>query len=118
VSAFSTSLEAIDWEQVDDLLKRKVVHGQNMTMTRYSFLPRGTFPLHVHDQEQITYVLSGEVNFSLDEENHPLGAGDVIVIGPGVPHRANAGPSGAELISVVAPARTGGRGVKFLDGAG
>jgi quercetin dioxygenase-like cupin family protein len=114
MSAFSTSLDAIEWEHVDALLKKKVVDGTNMTVTRYSFSPEGIFPHHVHDQEQATYVLSGELEFNLDGEHHALRSGDLIVIPPDVPHRATAGEAGAEVLSVVAPARTGGRGVRYL----
>jgi quercetin dioxygenase-like cupin family protein len=114
MSAFSTSLDAIEWQRVDSLLKKKVVDGANMTVTRYSFSPGGTFPHHVHDQEQATYVLSGELEFVLNGERHPLSAGDLIVIAPDVPHRAIAGAAGAEVLSVVTPARTGGRGVRYV----
>jgi quercetin dioxygenase-like cupin family protein len=116
--AYSISLEKNAWEQVDARLKKKAVNGRNMTVTRYSFSPEGAFPHHVHDQEQITYVLAGDVRFVMESEDHSLRVGDVIVIPPGVPHRAIAGSAGAEVLSVVAPARTEGRGVEYLSEGG
>jgi quercetin dioxygenase-like cupin family protein len=113
--AYSTSLEKRAWEPVDAHIKKKVVDGRNMTVTRYSFSPASVFPHHVHDQEQITYVLSGEVRFVLGGEDHRLRPGDLIVIPPDVPHSATAGTAGAELLSIVSPARTGGRGMQVVD---
>lgn len=111
----AVTLAALDWEQVDDSLRKKVVHGERMTVTRYSFDAGGRFPHHVHDQEQVTFVLAGALTFVVDGEEHPLGEGDVVVIPADVPHSAHAGSDGAEVLSVVSPARMGGRGVDYLE---
>lgn len=109
------SLNSLGWDRVDPLLRRKVIDGSSMTMTRYSFSPGGRFPLHVHQQEQITYVLEGAIQFTFDEASHSLGGGDMVVIPPDLPHSAQAGPDGAEVLSVVSPSRTEGRGVQLLE---
>lgn len=111
----TTHLGELAWDRVDDLLQRKVVDGASMTLTRYSFSPGGRFPLHEHDQEQVTIVLSGELTFEVEGMPHVLEEDGVIVIPPGIPHSATAGNSGAEVLSVVSPARTEGRGVRLLE---
>jgi quercetin dioxygenase-like cupin family protein len=112
--AYSTDLADIDWEGIDPLLKRKVLHGSSMTVSRYSFKGGGRFAHHVHGQEQITYVLSGELTFALGRERHVLKAGSIIVIPADLPHSAEAGAEGAEVLSVVSPARVDGRGIEML----
>lgn len=112
------ALGELEWETVDELLVRKVIDGAKMTCTRYRFSPGGRFPLHAHDQEQMAYVLRGQLTFSLPDRDHVLAADGMILIEPGVPHSAQAGPDGAEVLSVVTPARTGGRGVEMLESTG
>lgn len=93
------------WTEVDDLLRKKVVDAERMTATRYSFAPGGRFPKHVHPEEQLTYLLTGSVIFTVDGDHHAMRPGDLIVIPPGVPHDATAGPDGAEVLSLVSPRR-------------
>jgi quercetin dioxygenase-like cupin family protein len=111
----SADLADLEWFQVDERLRKKVLNGQNMTVTRYSFAPRGRFPHHVHDQEQITYVLAGRLTFRVGNEDHVLNEGSLVIIPSSLPHSAEAGSQGAEVLSVVAPARTEGRGVSYLE---
>jgi len=86
-----------------------------MTVTLYSFRGGSRFPHHVHSQEQITYVLDGQLTFVVDDQFHRLRAGDLIVIPAGVPHSAKAGSAGAEVLSVVSPPRRGARPLTMLE---
>jgi quercetin dioxygenase-like cupin family protein len=106
------------WERVDDLVRRKVTNGANLTVSRYVFEPGGVFPLHAHEQEQVTIVLRGKVTMTVEEERHTLEAGDSLVIGPNVPHRGEVGAQGAEVIGVVAPPRAGSGDMRFLEESG
>jgi len=111
----TTALESLEWETVDALVRKKVVDGRSMTLTRYSFQAGGRFPHHVHDQEQMTMVIAGRLTFEAQGVDHVLEQGSVIVIPSGLPHTAEAGPDGAEVVSVVSPARTEGRGMTILE---
>ncbi len=113
--ARSVKLDELGWESIDAKLRKCVVDGERMTLTRYSFDPGGRFPHHVHDQEQLTYVLFGNITFLIDGVGHDLDAGSLVVIPASVPHSAEAGPKGAEVLSVVSPARTGAHGVEMLE---
>jgi quercetin dioxygenase-like cupin family protein len=104
------------WEQLDGLLKRKTVHGSSMTLTRYRFKAGGRFPNHRHEQEQITLVLDGTLTFSTADGAYEVERGAAIVIPPRVAHSAVAGDEGAEVVSIVSPARTEDRGVQMLEG--
>lgn len=112
---FSVDIEELEWEQVDELVRMKVIHGSTMTLTRYSFEPGGRFPHHIHDQEQLTMVIAGRLTFVIDGADHDLRSDSVVVIPSGLPHRAQAGPDGAEVVSVVSPARIEGRGITILE---
>jgi quercetin dioxygenase-like cupin family protein len=76
-----------------------------MTLAVYRFDPAGRFPRHHHPQEQVVVVLEGAVTFAGVGQTVTLAADEVLVIPPDVPHEAVAGPAGALVVSVVAPAR-------------
>ena len=48
--------------------------------------PGSDFPRHVHQQEQITIVESGHLEFSVEGEQIEVGPGQMISIFAGVPH--------------------------------
>lgn len=84
-----------------------------MTLSRYSFAPRGEFPTHVHPQEQLTFVLDGAVRFTVGSREYDSSAQSVVVIPANVEHRGHS-KSGAEMICVVSPSRRGGSGIEIL----
>ena len=51
-----------------------------MTVTRYEINKQVTIPLHYHDYEQIIYVLEGEMNLVVENEQFFMKAGDIKVI--------------------------------------
>ena len=75
------------------------------TVTRYRFGAGASFPLHRHDQEQVTVILQGRVTFAVGDEQQPLGPGDWSVVPGGVEHGLRAGEHGAEFLAVVVPRR-------------
>lgn len=109
------TLSELESKQLEPRLRAKVVHAARMTVTRYSFGGGGLFPHHVHNQEQITYVLDGQLTFEAGGQFHRLCAGDLIVIPARVPHSAEAGSAGAEVLSVVSPARRSRRPLIMLE---
>jgi quercetin dioxygenase-like cupin family protein len=113
----SVSLYDLDWELVDERLKKKVLQGDELTITRYSFSPGGRFPYHVHAQEQVTYVLSGTITFAIEDVLHELKEGSVVIIPSNQPHSATAGQGGAEVLSFVTPRRSDTDGISILEGA-
>lgn len=84
---------------------RRTIQGSHHTMLIYEFEPGAAFPMHRHDEEQTTVVVSGEVEFIAEDGTARLRAGDWSRTPPRVPHRVIAGPEGARIIAVVAPAR-------------
>lgn len=80
-------------ERVTDLLDRRLITAESM-MLAHVYLKKGCIvPMHSHHNEQLTYVLSGGLRFWIGDENAEsfvVGPGEVLVIPPHVPHKAEA----------------------------
>ncbi|MDR7484759.1 MAG: cupin domain-containing protein [Armatimonadota bacterium] len=111
------ALGAIPWATVYPGVHRRQADATRMTLTVYRFEPAGRFPLHHHRQEQVVMVVEGAVTFAGAGQAVTLGPDEVLVIAPDVPHEAVAGPTGALVVSVVAPARRSATDY-VVDGAG
>lgn len=80
-------------EKVNDMLDRRLITGDRM-MLAHVYLKKGCLvPQHRHDNEQLTYVLEGRLDFSIGEdrsEKVSVGPGEVLVIPSNVWHEATA----------------------------
>ncbi len=78
-------------EPLKEGLTRKLVTGERM-MIAHVYLKKGVdVPRHAHENEQLTYILEGALRFwfgANDDQELVVGAGEVIVIPPNLPHRA------------------------------
>jgi quercetin dioxygenase-like cupin family protein len=86
-------------------VRRETHQGAEATVTAYAFEPGAVFPIHAHPEEQITVVLAGVVEFSVDGASHSLHPGETFVVAPGVEHGLTAGPAGARFLAVIVPKR-------------
>jgi len=72
-------------------ITRRMVSTQRMTIAHVHLKKGDDVPRHSHENEQITYILSGALEFWLgadDAQHVVVRAGEVLVIPPDVPHRA------------------------------
>lgn len=79
-------------ERVSDLLERRLITGDRM-MLAHVYLEKGCIvPRHSHENEQLTYILSGALRFWIGEEEREVlvCAGEVLVIPSNVLHKAEA----------------------------
>ena len=79
-------------EQVSEQLSRRLITGERMMLT-HVYLKKGCIvPQHSHENEQLTYILSGALKFWIGEEMKEVtvSAGEVLVIPPNVLHKAEA----------------------------
>jgi len=85
--------DEMEWEEVTDSIRRKLVHGPRMMIAQV-FLDEGAIvPQHSHENEQITYILSGALHFWLGEHREhevTVRAGEVLYIPANLPHEAKA----------------------------
>jgi quercetin dioxygenase-like cupin family protein len=88
----------------DDVVARRV-QGEKLTLAVVELGPNAVVPEHRHPNEQCGFVLEGEVTFRIAEETRRLGPGGTWRIVGDAPHEVTAGPEGAVVIDVFAPAR-------------
>jgi quercetin dioxygenase-like cupin family protein len=104
-------MRAITWSSIPATevypgIARQVVNGERQTMVRYVYQPGTVFPEHQHPEEQITVVLSGEIEFTVAGEVVTLGPGQVAIIPPGTPHGARViGDHVVETFNALSPRR-------------
>jgi quercetin dioxygenase-like cupin family protein len=78
----------LEAEQLTPQIKRRMLWGQRL-MAAYLEFQRGTVvAVHSHENEQLTYCLSGLMRFALPQGELLLRPGEVLLIPGGVPHGA------------------------------
>ena len=58
----------------------KVVSGDKTMLTIFEFEPNSVILPHRHPHEQITYIIKGEMEFTIEEKMKILKAGDGVVV--------------------------------------
>ena len=85
--------EQMPKEEVAPLLSRRLITGDNM-MIAHVYLKKGMIvPRHQHENEQITYILDGELKFWIGEDESEVihvKSGEVLTIPSMVWHKAEA----------------------------
>jgi quercetin dioxygenase-like cupin family protein len=81
---------SIDLEDLNPLLQRQFVVGQNVMVARVLLKKGCIVPEHSHHNEQITYILEGALKFWIDGKEIVVNAGEVLAIPPHMPHKAEA----------------------------
>ncbi len=66
--------------------RRLLAHSGKMMAVEVNFAEALIGPMHSHPHEQLTYVLSGEFEFTIGEEKHIVRAGDTLYKAPHVMH--------------------------------
>ena len=83
--------EDVPVEQVNPQMQRRLVYGDKIMIARMKFKNGFLVPLHHHENEQITQVVSGSMRFWFGhnkEEVMELHPGDSVVIPANLPHEA------------------------------
>jgi unsaturated pyranuronate lyase len=77
-------------EELNPLLGRHFIVGQNMMLARVLMKKGCVVPEHSHVNEQLTYIIEGALKFWIDGKEIVVNAGEVLTIPPNMPHRAEA----------------------------
>jgi quercetin dioxygenase-like cupin family protein len=83
----------------------RAVRGDRITMALVDLEPGAIAADHQHDNEQLGFVVQGELTMTIGGETRLLRRGDTYVIPGGVPHGAVAGADGCVVIDVFSPPR-------------
>lgn len=79
-------------------------HGESMTFGYVELKAGSSVPMHQHIQEQITYIIEGELDMVIGGQACLLTAGMVHVIPSNTPHSAIA-KTGCKIIDAFSPVR-------------
>ena len=88
-------LQYVPWhtiplEDLNPLLRRQFVVGQELMLARVLLKKGCIVPEHSHHNEQLTYVLDGALKFWIDGREIVIHAGEVLCIPAHMPHKAEA----------------------------
>ena len=102
----------MEWMELTNISTREVVpgfhgrfvHSENMTLVWWEVVMGSTLPPHQHPHEQVTHVIEGELELTVNGETRLLRSGAVVVIPGGVAHSAKA-MSACKLFDAFYPIR-------------
>jgi quercetin dioxygenase-like cupin family protein len=88
-------LQYIPWstiplENLNPLLQRQFVVGQEIMLARVLLKKGCIVPEHSHHNEQLTYILEGALKFWIDGKEIVVNAGETLCIPSNMPHKAEA----------------------------
>jgi quercetin dioxygenase-like cupin family protein len=92
-TAAAATLQYIPWhtiplEDLNPLLQRQFVVGQEIMLARVLLKKGCIVPLHSHHNEQLTYIVEGALKFYIDGQEIVVNAGEVLCIPSNMPHKA------------------------------
>ena len=77
---------AIPWEPVRAGVSRKSFAGDGATLALHKLAPGHVPKPHQHPNEQIVYILAGQIRFHIGDEAILLAAGGLMVVPPNTLH--------------------------------
>jgi quercetin dioxygenase-like cupin family protein len=92
--------DAVRLDRVRGQITRRFISSEQLTVGQIVLEKGDDVPRHSHDNEQITYVITGSLQFWFgndDEQELVVNGGSLVVIPAGLPHRALALESTFEL---------------------
>jgi len=105
------NIKNIDWSKKEWLtirrgIERKAFSGNGATVALHRIHPGHEECPHAHPNEQIVYIIEGEVNFHVGDEVLRLGPGGLAVVPPDVIHYVSLiGDQPALNLDIFTPAR-------------
>lgn len=100
-SHFNQSRVKRVWEGIE----ARSVNGERMTMALVDLEAGAGLPPHQHENEQMGFVIEGELTMTIDGETRTLRRGDTYTIPSNILHGAVTGAEGAVVVDIFAPIR-------------
>jgi quercetin dioxygenase-like cupin family protein len=83
----------------------RAVEGERITMAVVDLEPNIAMPEHHHENEQLGFVIAGNLTMWIGDVKSELHPGDTYAIPSDVPHHVVVGPDGCTVVDVFAPVR-------------
>ena len=77
-------------EQINSTISRQYITAERVTMARFELKRGAVVPQHAHENEQVSYIISGALKFILEGRDIIVRGGEVLHIPPNLPHAAEA----------------------------
>ena len=84
--------------------RAKMLHSENMTVVFWNVKAGSSLPHHSHPNEQITTVIRGTFQFTIDGETQIIEPGFTVIIPPNAKHQGKS-ITDCQLIDVFYPMR-------------
>jgi quercetin dioxygenase-like cupin family protein len=111
-------LASMPVKQIWEGVTARLVQSELITMAVVELGPDVAVPEHHHVNEQLGFVISGSITFTVGGETQVRGPGDSWRILADVPHNAVAGPEGAVVAEVYSPVRADWAALPDMPAAG
>ena len=85
---FVKGVEKTEVTVVPGVRRKTLAVGENTLMAKFVLEAGAELPLHTHPHEQIGYLISGRLRFTVGGETQDLVAGDSWAVPGGVEHKA------------------------------
>jgi quercetin dioxygenase-like cupin family protein len=77
-------------EQINPTISRRFITADRVTVARFELTRGAVVPQHAHENEQVSYIVSGALKFILEGREIVVRGGELLQIPPNVPHSAEA----------------------------
>jgi quercetin dioxygenase-like cupin family protein len=111
--------ETLDWGQLRWLSNPPATGARQLTVIDVTLAPGKGHDFHCHpDQEEVLYIVAGEVEQWVDREKRVLTAGDSAFVPAGMVHASfNVGDGDAKIVAILGPC-VGDIGYELVDVSG
>lgn len=99
-----TSVNDIPEKELVPGIYARLVHMKGLSVARVRIEKEAVLPEHAHVHEQVTNILSGQLEMTVGGQTKVCVAGDVVCIPSNVPHSAKA-LTDCDLLDVFQPVR-------------
>jgi len=75
-------------EQINVSIARQFITGERVTVARFELKRGGVVPRHAHENEHVSYIVSGALKFVFDDGEVLVRGGEVLQIPSNIAHAA------------------------------
>jgi quercetin dioxygenase-like cupin family protein len=91
-------------EQITPTISRRYISGDRVTVARFELARGGVVPAHAHENEQVSFVVSGALQFLVEGQTVVVRGGEVLQIPANVRHEVEV-LEDALVVDVFSPVR-------------
>ncbi|HII81753.1 MAG: cupin domain-containing protein [Candidatus Thermoplasmatota archaeon] len=82
------SWDKVKKEKLSETFYRQMVYGEKVMVAQLDIRKGSVVPEHMHENEQITWIMKGKLHFKIDGKEMDVGQGEIVIIPPNIKHEA------------------------------